>query len=124
MRARSPGPEGEARRQTKEAAEDGPLDRDEAWDRALAKMAGWKAPGPDGIEAYRWKTFRGLGRELKKMLWAMNDGEMEIPQWLVTGRTVMVPKGECKGEPHQFRLAKSVAKSIHGVLRTSVSAGR
>ncbi len=93
----------QTRRQTREAAEEESLDREEAWERALKKMAGWKAPVPDGIEAYWWKAFRGLGLELKEMFWRMSDGEAEIPQWLVTGRTVMVPKGECMGEPHQFR---------------------
>ncbi len=79
-----------------------PLDREKAWEMALAKMAGWKAPGPDGIEAFWWKTFKGPAKVLKEMLWEM-DGKTETPQWLVKGRTVMIPKGDCKGEPHQFR---------------------
>ncbi len=68
------------------------------------KMAGWKAPGPDGLEAFWWRTFKGPARVLKEMMWEIADGKTETPQWLVEGRTVMIPKGanltsSGKGEP-------------------------
>ncbi len=66
-------------------------------------MAGWKAPGPDGIEAYWWKSLRGLAGVLKEMLGEMHRDEKDFPEWLVRGRTTMIPKSGCKGEPHQFR---------------------
>ncbi len=91
------------RAQTQRSPDDCPLDREKAWEMALAKMAGWKAPGPDGIEAFWWKTFKEPAKVLKEMLWETADEQAETPQWLVEGRTVMIPKGDCKGEPHQFR---------------------
>ncbi len=91
---------GKMRTQTRATPEDEPLSRDEAWDRAVAKMAGWRAPGPDGIEGFWWKTFKGPAKILK---WRALDEETEIPDWVIMGRTIMIPKDECTGEPHQFR---------------------
>ena len=31
------------------------------------------------------------------------DGESELPEWLVRGRTVMLPKEGCTGRPDQYR---------------------
>lgn len=89
--------------QTEPTPNDEQIGREEAWGKALAKMAGWKAPGPDGIEAFWWKSLKGPARVMKEMLWQMMDGEREFPEWLVRGRTTMIPKEGCVGEPHQFR---------------------
>lgn len=64
----------QTRKCSKAKPDDDPIERDEAWDRALKKIAGWKAPGPDGIEAVWWRNFRSLGKELKEMFWEMLDG--------------------------------------------------
>ncbi len=91
------------REQSKASPEDTPVGWDEAWGIALAKMSGWKAPGPDGIEAFWWKSLKGPAGVLKEMLWEMTRGEREFPEWLVRGRTIIIPKSGCTGEPHQFR---------------------
>ena len=35
--------------------------------------------------------------------WRITDGDMERPEWLVHGQTVMIPKEGCEGRPDQFR---------------------
>ena len=35
--------------------------------------------------------------------WKVADGESDCPGWLIHGRTVMIPKEGCVGEPEQFR---------------------
>lgn len=41
------------------ATGDDPLDREEAWKKALKKPLGWKAPGPDCLEAFWLRAFPG-----------------------------------------------------------------
>ncbi len=77
--------------------DDTPIGWEEAWEKALAKMAGWKAPGPNRIEAYWWKSLRGPAGVLKEMLGEMHRNERDFPEWLVRGRTIMIPKSGCKG---------------------------
>ena len=70
---------------------------------AKGKIAGWKAPGPDMIEGVWWKTFHAPTNLLRELMWAAADGAGCIPEWLVRGRTVMIPKSGCTGEPDQYR---------------------
>ena len=67
-------------------------DRERAWSRALMKMKGWKAPGPDGIAGFWWKAFPVAKEALKDLLGAILDQESEVPDWMVKGRTVLLPK--------------------------------
>ena len=55
-----------------------------------------ESPGPDGIQEF-WLT------RLRALLRAVLEGTLEVPQWMVSGRTVMIPKEDCKGESGQFR---------------------
>ena len=41
----------------------------------------------------------GVGELLKEELWAMMDGEAEMPGWFVQGRTVLLPKTNARGGP-------------------------
>ncbi len=79
------------------------LDRDEAWESAVAKQPSWKAPGPDNIAAFWYKAYKEPTALLRKLIWNAVDGDDEMPGWLVEGRTVMIPKEGCKGEPEGFR---------------------
>ena len=74
------------------------------WRCALKKMKSWKAPGRDGIQAYWWKVFH----QAADILWGIVKGslegsDVEIPDWFVKGRTVLIPKKECQGQPDQYR---------------------
>ena len=38
-----------------------------------------------------------------EIVWAVTKSKEEIPEWLVHGRTVLIPKEGCEGKPEQFR---------------------
>lgn len=77
-------------------------DREGAWTRTLKRMKGWTAPGPDGITGFWLKAFPGVMCSLKRMYWEVLDQEREVPEWLVRGRTVLIPKGD-EWAAHQYR---------------------
>ena len=93
----------ETRRKGKPDTHNVPITRAQAWRVALNKQAGWKAPGADCLPAFWLRAFPKTTELLKTMVWGMLDGEMEIPEWLVRGRTVMLPKEGCSGRPDQYR---------------------
>ncbi len=67
------------------------------------EAGGWKAPGPDCLPAFWLRAFPQITEKLKQSLWDLMDGTVEIPEWLVCGRTVMIPKEGCVGRPDQFK---------------------
>ena len=70
----------------------------------MMKQPNWKAPGPDGISAYWYKAFPGLASVLGSIIWEVIDGDMEVLEWLVKGRTVLIPKAKDENfDPSQFR---------------------
>ncbi len=79
------------------------MDRNEAWAQATKKQPNWKAPRPDAISAFWYKSFRSTTTLLRDQIWEMLDDGEEFPQWWVSGRTVMLPKKGCTGEPEQYR---------------------
>lgn len=76
---------------------------DVAWKLARRKVRNWKAPGPDGIQGFWLKAFGGMGMHLELWFNQVMRQTKEVPQWMVRGRTVMVPKENCEGKPDQFR---------------------
>ncbi len=79
------------------------LDRDVAWEAAVKKQPSWKAPGSDMIHAYWYKAFGGLTAILRSLIWDVVDGSGAVPVWLIEGRTVMIEKDGCTGEPEGYR---------------------
>ena len=71
------------------------LPRDECWRDTITKMAGWKAPGPDGIHAARLRKWGMVTDSIRERLWKLFDIDEEFLEWLIRGRTFMIPKGEC-----------------------------
>jgi hypothetical protein len=62
----------------------------------VKKAKPWTAPGPDGIVNFWWKVFPEATRSLCKVTEQLLNAETPFPDWLVTGRTVLIPKR--KGE--------------------------
>ena len=94
----------EIHEQTRPEPGDAPIPWDEAWEIALKKLSNWKAPGPDGIPSYWLKAFPKIGEKLRERLKEVRDGVREMPAWLVTGRTVLIPKeGNDNCDPEKFR---------------------
>ena len=50
------------------------------------------------------------------------DGESELPQWVVRGKTVMLPKEGYTGRPDQYRPVK--AKNLLPEEQKALSRGR
>ena len=71
--------------------------------KVLGKMSPWKAAGPDGVQAYWVKNFTSLHCRLVSQLGdVMRRGAP--PQWMTTGRTVLIPKDPRKGNiPSNYR---------------------
>lgn len=79
------------------------LNREEAWKQVRSKVSNWKAPGRDGIYGAWLKAFPSLETALVDQLWSMINLETRVPDWLVEGRTVLIPKEGCTGRPEQYR---------------------
>ena len=77
---------------------------DEARFRKILKKAkSWSAPGPDGIVNFWWKVFPEAERALRLVTEEMLNATTPFPDWLVTGRTILIPKkGEAK-DPGNYR---------------------
>ena len=67
------------------------------------KDQSWKAPGPDGICAFWWKVFRQAANLLWGIVQEIIGGNTGAPEWLVMGRTVLIPKEGCQGKADQYR---------------------
>ncbi len=83
----------------------------------------WKVPGPDRLCAYWLKAFPDVSNLLR--VWELIDGERAITDWLVRGRTVMLPKEGCEGKPHRYRpipCLNTSYKVMTGVLAGSLTA--
>ena len=62
----------------------------------LRKMKNWKAPGPDGLQGYWIKTFTSCHERIAIQLQLCLEMN-ETPDWLSTGKTVLIIKEKAKG---------------------------
>ena len=69
----------------------------------LKKAKSWSAPGPDDIVNFWWKVFPEVEHALCLVTEEMLNAAIPFPDWLVTGRTDLIPKkGEAK-DPGNYR---------------------
>ena len=59
---------------------------------------------------------------IKEQLWKVMDGESELPQWVVRGKTVLLPKEWCTGRPDPYRPITCLNTTLAEVLMTHVKA--
>lgn len=71
--------------------------------RRSGEMQSWKAPGPDGIPGYWYRALPSVANALKIQLVDILDQKSEVPAWFMRGRTILIPKTGCTGEPSQYR---------------------
>jgi len=62
----------------------------------IGRMSNWKAPGPDGVRGFWFKKFTAVLPMLVEAL-ASCLREGDVPEWMVTGRTVLIQKDPAKG---------------------------
>ena len=58
----------------------------------VAKRKGWTAPGIDGIQNYWWKKLKPTQKAFTRAFTKINEDNLNIPTWWLTGRTVLLPK--------------------------------
>jgi len=62
----------------------------------IGRMSNWKAPGPDGVRGFWFKKFTAVHPMLVKAL-ALCLQVGDVPEWMVTGQTVLIKKDPAKG---------------------------
>ena len=58
----------------------------------LRKLALWRAPGHDKLHGYWWKRLTSLHSYLRRAFQRVIDGHSDIPGWLTSGATTLLPK--------------------------------
>lgn len=72
--------------------------------KAIREIRPWKAPGPDGIQAYWWKNIPFARNTIIENSIRMVTNREEIPEWMGTGKVFLLPKTAESGEdPSQYR---------------------
>lgn len=72
----------------------------------LRRLPLWRAPGPDRIQGFWWKSLSMLHEPLTLAIGSLlnSDADVRIPEWLVTGRTVLLPKTPLpSADPRDYR---------------------
>ena len=62
----------------------------------LQRVKNWKAPGPDGLQGYQIKTFTSCHERIATQL-QLSLEMNETPNWLTTGKTILIMKDWEKG---------------------------
>ena len=70
---------------------------------SIKKRKNWSAPGLDGIQNFWWKKFSSTWQPMLNAMneW-LNDPET-LPNWLLNGKTVLIPKTNGLGNVEDFR---------------------
>ena len=104
------------------------IDIKEAFRGVIKRMKSWRAPGPDCIQAYWWKVFPRASNLLMGLSTRVVNGELEVPQWVVTGQTVLIPKTKEASRPEHYRpiaclntIYKIITAVMERVLRDHVT---
>lgn len=87
-------------------------------EQVMKKAKNWKAPGPDGIQAFWLKKIKGFQIIIKSYIFKILEGDQPDP-WLCEGRVVCIPKKEQANSPEQYRpitCTNTCYKIITGVM--------
>ena len=69
----------------------------------LRKLSNWKAPGPDRVANVWIKKITSLVDPLTKCINKLIIEEENMPEWLTTGDTYLIPKNEETKNPEKYR---------------------
>ena len=91
----------------------------------LESMSNWKAPGPDKLQVFWIKQLTSLHDRLANNINTLLQQPHMVPEWLVTGRTLLLRKDESKPPtPSNFRpitCLPTMWKLFTGVLTNKIS---
>ena len=69
----------------------------------IMKRKNWSAPGIDGIQNFWWKKFPSIQENLTKIMRVWCERPEEIPKWLASGKTFLIPKTRRLDIPSEYR---------------------
>ena len=95
----------------KQSLPENPTDEDlsnqfteEVWNSVVSKIKPWKAPGPDGIQSYWWKTFKTANASLHRLVKSHLTSGIPLPQkWISSGRIILLFKSGDRSDPANYR---------------------
>ena len=85
------------------SANDMLLGLDTRWEKVVRKMLGWRALGPDKLNGWWHRVFPKTNSFLMEKMWEVMNVAGKMPEWMVRGKTVLIPKEGCVGKAGQFR---------------------
>jgi hypothetical protein len=76
----------------------------ELWQKAVSKTKSWKAPGPDGLQTYWWKSFKTANALLHKLVHHHLTSGVQLPHgWICNGRIILLFKSGSRSDPANYR---------------------
>ncbi|CAK1579741.1 unnamed protein product [Parnassius mnemosyne] len=89
-----------------------------------ARLHNWKSPGIDNIHNFWYKKLTSLHKSIAKNLTDIIVGQQNVPEFIATGITYMLPKTKNSPQPSQYRpitclptiykiLTSAITKKIH-----------
>ena len=67
------------------------------------KRKNWSAPGIDGIQNFWWKKFPSIQENLLKIMNIWTEKPDQMPKWLASGKTFLIPKSNKLDKPSEYR---------------------
>ncbi|XP_050550436.1 uncharacterized protein LOC118279092 [Spodoptera frugiperda] len=89
-----------------------------------AKLHNWKCPGIDKIHNYWFKKLDCLHKILAKNITEIILGKQNIPEFIATGITYMLPKTQYTAQPSQYRpitCLPTIYKIITSTITTKIN---
>lgn len=74
-----------------------------AFDKVIGKIKPWKAAGPDGLQAFWWKSIEAAKIRWKRMVIEIILGRLRPSDWMTRGRTVLIYKSGSPEDPSNYR---------------------
>lgn len=96
----------------------GPISKEQL-NKALRRMKSWKAPGPDELHGYWLKAFTSMHDCLLRTL--NHCVIVDCPQWMATGRTVLLPKAT-PGDTRPITCLNTTWKLLTSVMAEDIGA--
>jgi Reverse transcriptase (RNA-dependent DNA polymerase) len=76
----------------------------DVWQRVVSKIKPWKAPGPDGLQSFWWKSFKTASTSLFRLVYDHLTSGKPLPQkWISNGRIILLYKSGSRSDPANYR---------------------
>ncbi|CAK1582520.1 unnamed protein product [Parnassius mnemosyne] len=86
-----------------------------------AKLHNWKSPGIDKVHNYWYKKLDSLHKIIAKNLTDIILGQQNVPEFIATGITYMLPKSQYSPQPSQYRPITCLP-TIYKILTSVITA--